>query len=82
MGKNNVWMIVGVLLTLLSSASIFLSSVDLFLCLANSLKVSSRILAACGSESENSEEGKRKGKEKGEEMDEERGPGSRKERVK
>ena len=80
MGKNNVWMIVGVLLTLLSSASIFLSSVDLFLCLANSLKVSSRMLAACGRERVEGRGGG--GKEKGEEMDEEKGPGSRKERVK
>ena len=55
-------MIVGVFLTLLSSASIFLSSVDLFLCLANSLKVSSRTLAACGRESEKSEEEKRRGR--------------------
>ena len=61
MGKNNVWMIVGVMLTLPLSASIFLSSVDLFLCLASSLKVSSRMLAACGRESENSEKGKRRG---------------------
>ena len=55
-------MIVGVFLTFLSSASIFLSSVDLFLCLASSLKVSSRMLAACGRESENNEEGKRRGR--------------------
>ena len=80
MGKNNVWMIVGVMLTLLSSASIFLSSVDLFLCLANSLKVSSRMLAACGRERVEGRGGGG-GKEMGEEMDEERGPGSRKERV-
>ena len=43
-----MWMICGVFLTLLSSASIFLSSVDLFLCLAKFLNVSSRMLAACG----------------------------------
>lgn len=49
-GENNVWMIGGEFLTLLSSASIFRSSVDLFLCLAKFLNVSSRMLAACGRE--------------------------------
>ena len=70
-------MIGGVFLTLLSSASIFRSSVDLFLCLAKFLNVSSRMLAACGREG-GLKEGGGEGGGGGEEEEDGRGRRSRK----